>query len=369
MNSNKKLLHFFLGANTPQGFVSRFDQLADPTDGWRSFVLKGGPGTGKSTLMKRIEKKVEDRCPLVEIIHCSSDADSLDGVIVPAIKTSIADGTSPHVIEPKYPGAFEQLIDLSRCWDEHLLFEQRKEIMVLSSRISRCHEHCCRFLAAAGSLLGDNWRIALNATQTAKLQKAAQRIATAEFKGSHGMQPGRESVRFLSAITNKGPVLFEETAKTLCNRIYLIEDAYGASSRLILNALRAHALEAGLDIISCYCPLSPFEKLEHLFIPSLNLGFMTSNDFHQPDIVPYKVVRCRRFTDEEVIRKSRRRINFNRKAAQQLLNEAGSLLNEAYQLHNELEEYYIRAMDFSAVDSISDSLQEKYEHILTQYNV
>jgi len=104
MNSNKKLLHFFLGANTPQGFVSRFDQLADASDGWRAFILKGGPGTGKSTLMRRVISKVEERCSLVEMIHCSSDVDSLDGVIVPAIKTSIADGTAPHA-RSTYPNS------------------------------------------------------------------------------------------------------------------------------------------------------------------------------------------------------------------------------------------------------------------------
>ena len=54
MSDTAKPLRFFLGANTPQGFVSRFDQLADPTDGWREFVIKGGPGAGKSTLMKMI---------------------------------------------------------------------------------------------------------------------------------------------------------------------------------------------------------------------------------------------------------------------------------------------------------------------------
>ncbi len=105
MNSNKKLLHYFLGANTPQGFVSRFDQLADASDGWRAFIVKGGPGTGKSTLMKRIISKVEERCPQIEMIHCSSDVDSLDGVIIPAIKTSIADGTAPHAWST-YPNRF-----------------------------------------------------------------------------------------------------------------------------------------------------------------------------------------------------------------------------------------------------------------------
>lgn len=96
MNHIAKPLHFFLGANTPQGFVSRFDQLADPLDGWREFVIKGGPGTGKSTLMKRIANQAEKHCEHIELIHCSSDADSLDGVILHDVKTSIADGTSPH---------------------------------------------------------------------------------------------------------------------------------------------------------------------------------------------------------------------------------------------------------------------------------
>ena len=100
MNHTAEPLHFFLGANTPQGFVSRFDQLADPAGGWREFVIKGGPGTGKSTLMKRVAAAAEGRCEQIELIHCSSDADSLDGVILHDVKTSIADGTSPHAGVP-----------------------------------------------------------------------------------------------------------------------------------------------------------------------------------------------------------------------------------------------------------------------------
>ncbi len=97
MENNRKPLQFFLGANTPQGVVSGFDQLANPAEGWREFVLKGGPGTGKSSLMRKVAEHTAGRCGQIELIHCSSDVDSLDGVILPEIKTSIADGTSPHV--------------------------------------------------------------------------------------------------------------------------------------------------------------------------------------------------------------------------------------------------------------------------------
>ena len=177
--------------------------------------------------------------------------------------------------------------------------------MTLSARISRCHEHCCRFLGAAGSLLGDTYRIALDATSATKVVKAAGRIAQNEFRHAPGGR-GKESVRFLSAVTNKGITLFSETADALCDRIYLVEDAYGASSRLLLNALRAQALESGFDLYTCYCPLAPFEKLEHLFLPELRLGFMSKSDHLDPQIEPYKIIRARRFTDAGALKKSRK---------------------------------------------------------------
>jgi len=96
MDLEKNNLRFFLGANTPQGFVSRFEQLADAEDGWREYVIKGGPGSGKSTMMKKIIAALEEECPDIEIIHCSSDVDSVDAVIVPERRFSIADGTPPH---------------------------------------------------------------------------------------------------------------------------------------------------------------------------------------------------------------------------------------------------------------------------------
>lgn len=96
MKPEGKALHFYLGSNTPQGFVSRFDQLGDADEGWRCFVIKGGPGSGKSTMMKKAAAHLMAQGRDVEIIHCSSDVNSLDGVICPSLKISVADGTPPH---------------------------------------------------------------------------------------------------------------------------------------------------------------------------------------------------------------------------------------------------------------------------------
>ena len=44
---------YFLGGTSPTGFRSKFiEQIKKP--GYYTYILKGGPGTGKSTLMKKV---------------------------------------------------------------------------------------------------------------------------------------------------------------------------------------------------------------------------------------------------------------------------------------------------------------------------
>jgi hypothetical protein len=242
-----------------------------------------------------------------------------------------------------------------------MLRSHREEIVDLSRSITRCHEHSCRFLAAAGSLDGDTYRITLDCVNTGKLAGYCTRLGEKEFRpGKRG--PGKERVRFLSAVTNQGVSVFTETAKRLAERIYLIVDDHGAIARLILQAVRAKALAAGYDVVSCYCPLAPFDKLEQLFVPALSLGFMTSNRFHDfsAAINPYRIVNSQRFSDREKLSGSKKRILFNRRAAAGMIRQAETLLRDAKNLHNELESYYVCATDFARVDEITGRVMERF---------
>lgn len=89
-------VRFYLGANSPTGFYSLYDQLIDPASAEDILILKGGPGCGKSSFMRRVAKAVEDKGLAVEYIQCSGDPDSLDAVVFPSLKTAIVDGTAPH---------------------------------------------------------------------------------------------------------------------------------------------------------------------------------------------------------------------------------------------------------------------------------
>ena len=155
MTYDHSQMHFFLGANTPQGFVSRFGQIIDPVRCKRCYIIKGGPGSGKSTLMKGFADEAEKLGMRPIYFHCSSDVASLDAVSADGDRYVILDGTPPHAVEPGCPGAFETLVPLGDCWNEEALQKDRSAILELMNRNRLMHAQCRMYLSAAGSLLGE----------------------------------------------------------------------------------------------------------------------------------------------------------------------------------------------------------------------
>ena len=50
-------IQYFLGANSPAGFYSLYSELLSPETANAIYILKGGPGCGKSTLMRRVAQQ------------------------------------------------------------------------------------------------------------------------------------------------------------------------------------------------------------------------------------------------------------------------------------------------------------------------
>ena len=61
------------------------------------YLIKSGPGCGKSTLMKRLAIKAEQKGEPIQRIHCASDPDSLDGVIFSTSVPPSWTPPAPHV--------------------------------------------------------------------------------------------------------------------------------------------------------------------------------------------------------------------------------------------------------------------------------
>ena len=94
----KKPAHIFLGANSGGGFYSLYDQLLNARLD-DLLIIKGGPGCGKSSFMRRVAERGAERDYKIIYVNCSGDPDSLDGVLIPELRIGLVDGTSPHVSE------------------------------------------------------------------------------------------------------------------------------------------------------------------------------------------------------------------------------------------------------------------------------
>ena len=338
------MIKYFLGANTGNGFYSLFDELYFENSEGRLFVIKGGPGTGKSSVMKAVAAEAEKRGYEAERVFCSSDPESLDAVIIPDLKVSVADGTPPHVIEPKYPGAVEQIVNLGDFWDAGFLRNNAESIKEKTFECSAYHKRSIRFLKAYSSMINDNRRIVRSCVNSEKLTDYADRIAIREFK-NRGRQ-GRVKRRFLSAVTPDGITCFEKTVNHLCDRVVCIDDEYGVVSDMMLTFLGKAARRSGYDVVVCPCVTDPKRRIDCLIIPEKRLGFLTCNDAHRADEKSEKTVSAKRFLDTAEIKGHSARLGFNKRVSAELLDEAVFSLANAKSIHDELEEYYVNAMDF-----------------------
>ena len=136
-NFSMESKHYFLSANTNEGFCNYFDFATSPARDGYVYILKGGSGTGKSTLMKNVGKFFGGLGESIEFFHCSSDPESLDGVLIRERNVAVVDGTSPHVREANIPGADSKIINLGESISDSIR-TKRKEIEKLYIKKKCC---------------------------------------------------------------------------------------------------------------------------------------------------------------------------------------------------------------------------------------
>lgn len=346
-------VRYFLGANSPNGFYSLYDQLIDPAQAAEILILKGGPGCGKSSLMRRVGQAAQERGLAVEYIVCSGDPDSLDAVVLPQLKRAIVDGTAPHVVEPKYPGAVERYVNLGDCYDAAALRQIKGDIMASMQGYQACYSRAYRCLTAAAQIGEDMRALLETATLDAKIAKRARGILSRELKKT-GAEPGHAVQRFLGGVTWKGLLCHFDTADALCKRIYELSDTYGLAHGL-LTQLAAGAMAEGHDVVICPSPLYP-DRIEHLLIPSLSLAFLSTTAALPYEKRPYRRIRLDAMADPELLRRNRARLKFSRKVSAALMEEAVESLAQAKAMHDTLEALYNPHVDFERVYRIADEL-------------
>ena len=317
---------YFPAANTPDGFFSRFDNIYNEKEDKKVIYIKGGSGTGKSTLMKRLSEDATKSGIEIEQFLCSSDPDSLDGVRFITSKTAIVDATAPHIQDPWMPGISGKIYNIANFWNDEALIPHKDEIISLMSEKKSCFNMCYKHLNSAHILYPD-W----NGT-------IFQNPVSEKFKFERKNKRGKTRYLFASGITPKGNInLLDEI---LIGKIIGIEESIESSA--ILKQINLNANIAGYDTQLFFCPMFPTQKAEHLVIKDLNLSFTTLNQFHSFQ-TPDEIIETTKKTEISSQIKS-------------LIYTACNYLYKAKTYHSQIEKIYISAMNF-------DEMNETYEQL------
>ena len=74
---------YFPASKSSHGIRNYYGDLFTDTRTDRLYIIKGGPGTGKSPFMKVVARHARNRGYAVTEYACSSDPASLDGLMLP----------------------------------------------------------------------------------------------------------------------------------------------------------------------------------------------------------------------------------------------------------------------------------------------
>ncbi|HKM17107.1 MAG: ATPase [Firmicutes bacterium] len=355
-----RIRKFFAGGCTPRGFCSLFDYIVGE-QARRIYILKGGPGTGKSTLMAGIAAEALALGYDVEQFHCASDIDSLDGIAIPALKSAVVDGTAPHIIDPRYPGCVERVVNLGQFWDLQKISAHRDEIVELTDENRDCYQRVYRYLRAAKELHDDTYALNSTCADPNKINEVTEKLIGEIFGQSIPGRMGRQRKLFASAYTPQGQVNELRSIMEGFQFQYIIKGDPGSGRDIVLERIANYALAKGYDLEAYLCPLNP-ERIDHLALPQLSVALVSSYPPHIYEHNGANVVNLNDSLDQAKRSKEHYTLHKNFVFFDELINLALKQLRRAKAIHDNLEQKYIPAMDYSRLEQVK---QEIFGDLLT----
>ena len=320
---------FFSGGNSGEGFHNYFDGIL-PT--WerleRFFIIKGGPGVGKSTLMKRIAAEAEAAGEEVELFYCSGDPDSLDAVRLVERGILLADGTAPHCMDPNYPGAVEEILNLGEQIDRNRIVKYRDAVEELTKKNKLSYRRAYAYLKAAAALETERYLEVSSCLDKSRLKKRFEELAGEQ----EDCEEKQTRKLFLDAVTCKGRISFaEEMAQK--GEGYRITGEY---AEIVLDAVSRN-FTGGKQELFCN-PLLPL-RVNHMYLPKRK-KFLVSCEAEIG--VPVD--------GDEFMEKACHKTTEDYHTEARKMTEAAMLcLKECKVIHDELEEIYKECVDFEKV--------------------
>lgn len=145
MGNKPGVRHYFAEGITNRGYISLLPNMMSEWE--HTYVLVGGPGTGKSTLIKMIGMELLDRGFEVDFLRSARDPDSFAGFILRRYRLGMLDLYEVAPQRWRAPGVVERFVDFSAYCDLSKLNQHRPEILDMEREMSRLEQKMGEILA------------------------------------------------------------------------------------------------------------------------------------------------------------------------------------------------------------------------------
>lgn len=317
---------YFASANTGDGFYGDLGALRQEDE--FMYIIKGGSGMGKSTLMKKVARYFWEKGECVELFYCSTDPKSLDAVRLKHKKVLIVDGTSPHIVEPYIFGVTHKIIDMGISLDEGIKKEKSRLENLISKKKS-CYKMAYKYLTAAKTLDAINLEEHKNNANSQVIKKQAKNIYS---KIKPYLKKGANRDLFLDCLNDKEISL---ERKNKFKSIVFLGDRYNGF--LVLKELEKMLFKSGCEYTKILDVLNP-SQINSIVIN--NKYLIKNNNFNL---------------------KNNKNIENNLNLIKKIKKQAKNNICKAKKIHLEIEEIYSKYINFNQISNLTNHVIKEIE--------
>lgn len=327
---------YFASSNSGEGFKNYYNEVFGRVQ--RIFVIKGGPGTGKSRFMRDVAKYAESRGWESENYYCSSDPASLDGVILTREGqcVGVIDGTPPHAWEPQLPGAREQIINLGDFWDADALEKRVDEIERINRAKNACWKRAYKWLEGCTDMCD----IIRAHGESLINERAVVARAAAMLSGIADGDGFNARTALIDSVGMMGRAYSEAFER--CGTVYAVHDHF-LTADILLRAFIGEAQRKKIKIVMSYDAIDP-RRVDGVMVDGGQVSAVVVKQTAPQNcehIYMRELCACADGVVADEVHRAER-------CYEKMLLGAKAALADVGNRHFELEQIYVSAMDFDA---------------------
>lgn len=258
------------------------------------------------------------------------------------------------MVDPKNPGAVDEIIHLGDYWNEAGLRANKTQILALNREVGRLFKRAYSYLAAANLFLEEvrGYYRDTGAFNVGAFDRLSLELTHEIFDGQKRETDHPKSRHlFATANTPDGSISYLDTIVGHLKKRYIINGDDGTGKTTLVARLLDAAMMRGFNVEAFHCALDP-SRVEHLVIPALDVAVINAVEphFYRPhngDIVIDTTSCVKPVADQKMLAER----DTAREMYRRCMEEATDFISRAKKTHDEMETYYIPHMNFADIEA------------------